>query len=154
MGSINRADFSAGLLFVIFGLGFGIGALNLDLGTTLRMGPGYFPLVLAVILVGLGLAIMATALGRVNEAVGTYAWRGMVFILGAPIFFGLTVRGLGFVPAIFAATLIASLAGLKMRPLYAVGLALAVTVFCTLVFSMALGLPFRRFGPWLSGFGV
>jgi hypothetical protein len=154
MGSINRADFSAGLLFVIFGLGFGIGAFNLDLGTTLRMGPGYFPLVLAVILVGLGLAIMATALRSVNEAVGTYAWRGMVFILGAPIFFGLTVRGLGFVPAIFAATLIASLAGLKMRPLYAVGLALAVTVFCTLVFSMALGLPFRRFGPWLSGFGV
>lgn len=154
MGSINKADFSAGLLFVIFGLGFGIGALNLELGTTLRMGPGYFPLVLAVILVGLGLAIMATALRSVGEAVGTYAWRGMVFILGAPVFFGLTVRGLGFVPAIFVATLIASLAGLKMRPLYAVGLAIAVTIFCTLVFSVALGLPFRRFGPWLSGFGV
>jgi hypothetical protein len=36
-----------------------------------------------------------------------------------------------------------------MRPVYALLLAVAVTVFSTLVFSYALGLPFRRFGPWL-----
>lgn len=67
-----------------------------------------------------------------------------------PIFFGLTVRGLGFVPAIFLTTLIAGLASLKMRLHWAFLLALAVTVFSTLVFSYALGLPFRRIGPWLT----
>jgi hypothetical protein len=77
----------------------------------------------------------------------------MVFILGAPVFFGLTVRGLGFVPSLFLTTLIAALAGLKLKPVYAVLLAIAVTVFCTLVFSVALGLPFRRFGPWLPVMG-
>jgi hypothetical protein len=153
MNRVNKADFTAGLLFVLFGLGFGVSASGLEMGTTLRMGPGYFPMVLAVLLTGLGLAIVFSSFRTVGESVGSYAWRGMVFILGAPIFFGLTVRGLGFVPSIFVTTLIAALAGLKLKPLHAIGLALAVTLFCTLVFSVALGLPFRRFGPWLPVLG-
>lgn len=154
MGSINRADLAAGLVFVAFGFGFGITALGLDMGSTLRMGPGYFPMLLSVLLVLLGAAICVNAFRAAHIAVQPYAWRGMVFILGAPVFFGLTVRGLGFVPAIFATTFLAALAGLKLRPLQAVLLAIGVTIFCTLVFSVALGLPFRRFGPWLSVIGV
>ncbi len=153
MDRVNKADFAAGLLFVLFGLGFGITALGLEMGTTLRMGPGYFPMVLAVLLTGLGLAIVFTSFRSEGEPVGTYALRGMVFILAAPVFFGLTVRGLGFVPSIFLTTLIAAFAGLHLKPLYAVALALAVTIFCTLVFSVALGLPFRQFGPWLPVLG-
>jgi hypothetical protein len=153
MNQVNRADFTAGVLFILFGLGFGISALGLEMGTTLKMGPGYFPMVLAVLLVGLGAAIVASSFRSLGDAVGQFAWRGMVFILGAPVFFGLTVRGLGFVPSIFVTTLIAALAGLKLKPVYAGLLAIAVTVFCTLVFSVALGLPFRRFGPWLPGMG-
>ncbi|MGL6209896.1 MAG: tripartite tricarboxylate transporter TctB family protein [Paracoccaceae bacterium] len=149
MAKINKADFAAGLLFILFGVAFGVSALGLEMGTTLRMGPGYFPMVLAVILTGLGMAIVISAFASIGEEVGVYAWRGMVFILAAPIFFGLTVRGLGFVPSIFATTLIAALAGLNLRPFHALLLAVAVTVFTTLVFSYALGLPFRRFGPWL-----
>jgi Tripartite tricarboxylate transporter TctB family len=149
MAKINKADFAAGVLFILFGAVFGLTALGLEMGTTLRMGPGYFPMVLAVILTGLGAAIVVSAFASVGEDVGAYAWRGMVFILAAPIFFGLSVRGLGFVPSIFATTLIAALAGLKVRPLHALALAIGVTIFTTLVFSYALGLPFRRFGPWL-----
>lgn len=149
MATLNKADFAAGILFILFGAVFGLQCLGLEMGTTLRMGPGYFPAVLAVVLIGLGVAIVASAFKSVGEEIGRYAWRGMVFILAAPVFFGLTVRGLGFVPSIFVTTLIAALAGLQLKPVYAVGLAIGVTVFCTLVFSVALGLPFRRFGPWL-----
>lgn len=149
MTSINKADFTAGVLFIFFGAVFGLQCLGLEMGSSLRMGPGYFPAVLSVVLLGLGAAIVVSAIGSVGDEIGAYAWRGMVFILAAPVFFGLTVRGLGFVPSIFATTLIAALAGLKLKPLYAVGLAIGVTIFCTLVFSVALGLPFRRFGPWL-----
>lgn len=149
MAAINKADFFAGLVFILFGIVFGVQCLGLEMGTTFRMGPGYFPTVLSVILLGLGAAIVFSSTRSVGEDIGTYAWRGMVFILAAPIFFGLTVRGLGFVPSIFLTTLIAALAGLKLKPLYAVVLAIGVTIFCTLVFSVALGLPFRRFGPWL-----
>lgn len=154
MGSINRADLAAGLVFVIIGAVFGLTSLGLDMGSTLRMGPGYFPMLLSVLLVLLGGAICFNSFRQMHIAVEPYAWRGMVFILGAPVFFGLTVRGLGFVPSIFLTTLLAAFAGLKLRPLQAALLAVAVTLFCTLVFSVALGLPFRRFGPWLSVVGV
>jgi hypothetical protein len=65
------------------------------------------------------------------------------------VFFGLTVHGLGFLPAIFLTALVASFASLRMRPVPAFVLALAVTVFSHVVFSHGLGLPFRSFGPWL-----
>ena len=74
---------------------------DLELGTALRMGPGYFPLVLA------GAPRRARARHRWSQALRPHgdpdrlavAWRGLVLILAAPVFFGLTVRGLGFVPA-------------------------------------------------------
>ena len=148
--SIDWTDALAGILFIAFGLLFGVQSLGLELGTAFRMGPGYFPLVLSGILILLGLAITASAIhDRGSEGIGTLAWRGVLFILPAPIFFGLTVRGLGFVPAIFLTTLIAALASLKMRLHWALLLAAGVTIFATLVFSYGLGLPFRRFGPWL-----
>ena len=147
----DPSDAVAGALFVAFGLFFGLSSLfGLDLGTALRMGPGYAPLALAAVLTLLGLLILAGSLRSAPEPVGQLAWRGMIFLLPAPIVFGLTVRGLGFVPAIFLATLLASFASPRMKAWQAVALALAVTIFATLVFSVALGLPFRRFGPWLS----
>ena len=66
------------------------------------------------------------------------------------MFFGLTVQGLGFVPAIFLTTIIAAMASFQMRLHWALLLAVVLTVFSTLVFSYGLGLPFRRFGPWLA----
>lgn len=148
---IDWTDALAGLVFTLFGLLFGVQSLGLEIGTTFRMGPGYFPLVLSALLLLLGGLIVASAIhDRGGEGVGTLAWRGVFFILPAPIFFGLTVRGLGFVPAIFLTTLIAALASLKMRLPWAIALAAGVTVFATLVFSYGLGLPFRRFGPWLD----
>lgn len=148
--SIDWTDALAGLVFVLFGLFFGVQALGLEIGTAFRMGPGYFPLVLSAILILLGLLIIASAIhDRGSEGIGTLAWRGVLFILPAPIFFGLTVRGIGFVPAIFVTTLIAALASFKMRLHWALVLAASVTLFATVVFSYGLGLPFRRFGPWL-----
>lgn len=149
--SINRADAASGILFLLFGLFFGIQSLGLELGTAFRMGPGYFPLVLSGVLIVFGLLVLFNAFKTDAPGdIGSFAWRGAAFILPAPIFFGLTVRGLGFVPAIFLTTVIAGMASPKMKLRWALLLALAVTVFSTLVFSYALGLPFRRIGPWLS----
>ena len=147
--AINKIDAAAGLLFIVLGLVFCLQSLGMELGTPLRMGPGYFPLFLAGLLIVLGGLIVASAFKTAGEALGNHAWRGMLFILPAPVFFGLTVRGLGFVPSIFITTLIAAKASMKMSMISALALALGVTIFSTLVFSFALGLPFQRFGPWL-----
>jgi len=137
-----------GITLIALGGFFIYQCLGLELGTALRMGPGYFPLILAVILAILGVVVLVQATRVSGELIGPIALRGMLFILPAPVFFGLTVRGLGFVPSLFFAALIAAFASSRMKPLMAVALAAAITVFSVAVFSYALGLPFERFGPW------
>lgn len=149
--SHDSTDAATGVLLMLTAAFFGWQTTGLEIGTSLRMGPGYFPMILSGLLFLLGLVIFLKALrSPAGEPFGVIAWRGLMFILPAPVFFGLTVRGLGFVPSLFITTLIAAQASLRMRPLPALLLAVLVTFFSTLVFSYALGLPFRRFGPWLS----
>lgn len=147
--AIDRTNGLCAALFIGFGAFFALQSLGLEIGTAFRMGPGYFPLVLAIVLILLGAVILVQAVRFEGDPIGHIAWRGMLFILPAPIFFGLTVRGLGFIPSIFLTALIASFASGRMKPLAALVLSAGLTLFAFLVFSYALGLPFRRFGPWL-----
>lgn len=148
--TFDKTNLACGALLVAIGFFFGVQSLSMEIGTTFRMGPGFFPLALAAVLVVLGVVILVQATRVEGEPLGAIAWRGMAFILPAPIIFGLTVRGLGFVPAIFIAALLASFASHKMTVVSAFILAASVTVFSYVVFSWGLGLPFRTFGPWLG----
>ncbi|MCC2687546.1 MAG: Tripartite tricarboxylate transporter TctB family protein [Geminicoccaceae bacterium] len=148
--SLDPVNGLCGAIFVGVGAFFAVQSLLLDIGTALRMGPGYFPLVLAGVLILLGAIILVQAVRAGSEPIGPLAMRGMLFILPAPILFGLTIRGLGFVPSIFLTALLASFASHRMRPVMALILAAGVTVFAVVVFSYGLGLPFPRFGPWLA----
>jgi len=147
--SFDTTNAICGALFAATGAFFAIQSLGLDLGTTLRMGPGYFPLVLASVLILLGAIIFIQALRVEGEPIDPFAWRGMLFILPAPVFFGLTVRGLGFAPALFVTAFIACFASTKMNVFFAIVLSLLLTIFSVAVFSYGLGLPFERFGPWV-----
>ncbi|HMR31599.1 MAG TPA: tripartite tricarboxylate transporter TctB family protein [Geminicoccaceae bacterium] len=150
MSSGNAKDVAAGLIFVAVGLAFGSMALGLDLGTARRMGPGYFPLVLAAIMVVLGAVIVWQGARRPAEAIGRMPWRGLLLIVATPILFGLTLRGIGLVPAILGVVLISAAASTMSRLLPTVALAVGLTVFCALVFIKGLGLPIVLFGPWVT----
>jgi len=146
---IDRTNAVCGAFFILAGLVFGYQSLRVDLGSWLRIGPGGLPLVLSALLILLGIIILVPALRVEGEPIGKIAWRGMVFILLAPLIFGLTVRGLGFVPAVFVTSLFASFASYRMSWWMALLLSFALAVFSLIVFSYGLGLPFQRFGPWL-----
>ncbi len=147
---IDRTNALCGALFVGLGLFFALESFGLELGTAFRMGPGYFPFLLALVLILLGGIIVFQAFRVEHDAIGDVAWRGLLFILPAPVLFGMTVRGLGFVPSLFLAAFIASFASSRMTPLMAILLSAGLTAFSVLVFSYGLGLPFRSFGPWLG----
>ena len=147
--AIDTVNGLCGALFIALGLIFAYESWMLDMGTALRMGPGYFPSLLGFVLLLLGIVIVIQATRIGGEPVGPIAWRGMLLILPAPVLFGLTVRGLGFVPAVFLTALLASFASLRMKPHSALILSLAVTLFSYVVFTLGLRLPFRTFGPWL-----
>jgi hypothetical protein len=153
--TINTKDAAAGLLFIALGVVFGLNAyFTLDLGTNLRMGPGYFPLLLSVVLIVLGIAIFVRSLAVEDEEWGAIAWRGMFFILLGPIVFGLTLQGLGLVPALAIISFIASFASQRMSPLLAIALTVGLPLFCVAVFSWGLNSPIRLFGPWMQVFGL
>jgi hypothetical protein len=145
-------DILAGLIFVAVGLAFAITSLSYELGTLLRMGPGYFPLVLGGILVLLGLLIVGKGLvasAGAEGRLGSVPWRALLLIVLAVLFFGLTVRGLGLVPATAVTALLTALASYRTGILAAVAIAAGLTVLCVLVFLLALQLRLPMFGPWL-----
>lgn len=148
--TFDRTNAICGVFFIAAAIVFLVQSLAVDLGTWNKIGPGGLPLVLSLLLMLLGGIILFQAIRVEGEPIGMIAWRGMLFILVAPIIFGVTVRPLGFVGAVFITALIAAFASFKMKPLAAVALAAVLAAFSTAVFSYGLGLPFQRFGPWLS----
>ena len=53
----SQKDFFSGLMFTIVGITFAIGATNFTVGSAARMGPGYFPLLLGIVLAALGVIV-------------------------------------------------------------------------------------------------
>jgi hypothetical protein len=148
----NRKDIGAGLIFLIVGAGFaGIAYAQLGLGSMLRMGPGYFPLVLGVLMAILGVAIMLRGLRRADEPISRPSWRAVIAITSAPIIFALTLRGLGVIGSVALTTGAASLAtatmGWRDRVLTVIGL----TIGTVIVFVFLLGLNLPLVGRWLGG---
>jgi hypothetical protein len=145
-------DLLAGLVFIGFGLAFALVATSYEIGTALRMGPGYFPLVLGAILVVLGMAIIAKGFVAGEGAeIGPIAWRAMALIVAALLFFGATIRGLGVVPAVFVTALIAGFSGRRSGLVWPVVIAVGLTVVSVLIFVEALQLPLPLFGHWVPG---
>ena len=142
---------ASGALLAV-GIGFGISSIfAMDVGSALRMGPGYFPLILSTVITVIGVVIGIKALTETETFRPQIApLRALAAIIIAPILFGLTVRGLGFVPAVALTTLSAASAVTGQRPHIVLAITLGITVFCLGVFYYGLGLPVRLIGPWVG----
>ena len=77
------------------------------MGTSFRMGPGYFPTILSILMIGLGAVIAVQALWAptTEHSFGQVPWRGLLLLIGAVLFFGFVVRGLGLAPAVLIVVL-------------------------------------------------
>jgi len=146
-----RKDLAAGAVFVGFGLAFASTASTYEIGNALRMGPGFFPLVLGGLLVLLGVLIAGKAfISPEAGELGPVPWRAAALLVAAIMFFGFAVRGLGIVPTLFVSVLLAALAGPKMRLLPALVIATTLTALSVAIFIYALQLPLRLLGPWVG----
>jgi hypothetical protein len=147
-----RKDLLAGGTFVGFGLAFAITASTYEVGTALRMGPGYFPLVLGSLLVVLGILIAVKGfVASDGDEIGPVPWKALALLVSAFLFFGFTVRGLGLVPALFVTVFLAGMAGHRARVIPAVVIAACLTALSVLIFVIVLQLRLPYFGPWLQG---
>ena len=147
----GRKDLIAGAIFVGFGLAFALTSATYEVGTLLRMGPGFFPLALGSVLVLLGILIAVKAsVAAEGGDLGPVPWRALALLVGALLFFGFTVRGLGLVPALFVAVFMSAMAARAARVIPAAVLAGSLTALSILIFVIVLQLRLPLFGPWLG----
>ncbi len=157
----SQRDFYAGILFSIFGVAYALGATNYKVGEAARMGPGYFPLIVGVLIAIMGAILTAKALmvdTPDGEPVGSIAWKPLVFIIGANLIFGVLLGGLpsiglpsmGLIVAIIALTFVASLAGDRFEPKGVAILAAVLAIGSYFAFVVLLNLQFPVWPAFLS----
>ena len=138
-------DFWAGVMFLVIGaLAIGI-ARAYPFGTTLRMGPGYFPTMLGGILVCFGLFVMAKGLVRPEPLQGTWGLRSLIVLPIALLLFGFLIDRSGFVPALVALVFCSAAAGREFRWGEVALLTAGLTLGAVAVFIWGLGLPYQLF---------
>lgn len=158
----SQKDFYSGVMFTAVGVAFAWGATNYNIGTGARMGPGYFPLMLGVLLALIGGGIMLASLvvpTEDGEPVGRWAWRPLGYIIGANVVFGILLGGLpkfgvpamGLIAAIYALVFIASMAGDRfiLKEVFILASVLAVSSW--FAFVWALKLQFQVWPTFIAG---
>ena len=157
----SQKDFFAGVMFTVVGVAFAWGATTYNVGTGARMGPGYFPLMLGIVMAAIGLVIMFTGLTvetATGDPIGKWAWRQVFFILGANLAFGVLLGGLpsfgipamGLIVAIYVLTFIASLAGDQFNARSVAILATVLAIGSYIAFELALKLNFQIWPTFLA----
>ncbi|HJX17698.1 MAG TPA: tripartite tricarboxylate transporter TctB family protein [Acidiferrobacterales bacterium] len=147
----NPKDFWSGLLFLGVGGAVVLLARNYQLGSALKMGPGYFPTALGGLLAVVGLIAVARSFIRPGTAIEPFHWRLLLIVLGATLLFGVLVRNAGLIAAVAVLVLTAAAASVYFRWRVAIALAVGLVIFSVIVFVKALGLPMPLIGPWLGG---
>jgi hypothetical protein len=145
-------DFWCGLLLVAIAAIFAIGLIGLPIGTAFRMGPGYFPMLLTILLALLGLAVLTNGVRIEGPPVTAIPLRALLLTALPIVFFGLTLRGLGLVPSLTITVFATTFASRNWRVGSAVSTTLILVVACVAIFAFALGLPLSLFGPWVGGY--
>lgn len=143
-------DFWTGVIFLSFGLAAVVIALGYPLGTTSRMGPAFFPIVLGSLLALIGAIAIARAFMHDGEPVGRFYFKEIFLILGSVLLFGYLMRGAGLVPAVALLVLMSAFASARFHLGRTLLLAAGLAVFAVVVFVKLLGLPMPVIGPWLS----
>ena len=95
-------DFLSGLMFVVFGLTALYFGQNLAIGTTVRMGPGYVPRMLSLILLALGALVCIVALVSGSEPVERPKWKPITLITIGIVCFALLFERAGLVMQVAA----------------------------------------------------
>jgi len=135
---INAKDVCSGLLLIIVAA---VGLyLNQDhtLGSARRMGPGYMPMLVFWLMVGLGLIVLAIGLFNGPDPLERWAWRELVLILASLCVFAVLLERGGLFLTIGATVAVASLADRTHRPLGVMGLIIFLIALCWFVFIREL----------------
>jgi hypothetical protein len=144
-------DFWAGALFIAFGTAaIAIGA-SYPVGTAARMGPGYFPRALGLILIVLGLILALRALKLAGAPLAMRNVKPLLIVLGSVLVFGLTATRLGIVAATMLLIVISSTADHEYRWKEAIISSIVLAALTVAAFIWGLGVQLPVWPPFLTG---
>jgi Tripartite tricarboxylate transporter TctB family len=140
----NQRAFVSGALFVGFAVFFFVVARDYTAGTAARMGPGFFPRLLSIVLAAIGLLVIAGAVMPKAEqrALAKWDFKGLIWITGSVMLFAFLLYPLGFVLSLLALILVSSKASPEFTWKGALANAAVLIVLCVGVFVYGLGLQF------------
>ncbi len=150
----SQRDFFSGLMFLVVGVVFAVGASNYSMGTSAKPGAGYFPLILSVLMAVLGAVVLFKSLTIETEGgdpIGAIAWRPLIVIVLSIAVFGATINRLGLVLAVPILIMISSLAGDEFKWLGVILNSVVLTAFSWLIFVYGLKLTIPLWPTFIAG---
>lgn len=139
----SQRDFFSGLMFLAVGIGFAFGATNYSMGSSARPGPGYFPIILSVILAILGCIVLFKSLTietADGDPIGKIAWRPLIVIVASIALFGALLPRAGMLIAVPILILMVSAAGDEFSWKGVLASCVVLTAFSWFVFVYGLKL--------------
>lgn len=144
----NNKDFWAGVMLIATGLASILIARDYPLGSTFRMGPGYFPSVLGGILTLFGLSLLIKGLRSSEKITGSWSLRALIMLPLSFVLFGVLMDHAGFVPALAVLIFGSATASSEFKLIEVALLTVVLTALSVGIFIWGLGLPY----PLLAGF--
>jgi hypothetical protein len=145
----NNKDFLAGLMMIIIGGIAFFMALDYPFGSAVRMGPGYFPRVLAGILIAFGVYVLIRGTLKAERVQGVWGWKPLAFIVISLAVFGWMMDRFGMIPALIAMFFLSAFGGHEFKFKEVIILTVLMIAMAWVIFIYLLGLPY----PMFKGFG-
>ena len=131
-------------MFIGIGAAFAFQATTYSMGSAARMGPGYFPFWLGIVLALMGAIVLLNALSKRAEetTISRFDFRILLLVVGSVVLYGLVLRPLGLYLSVFLLVVISSLASHEFNWKVAIANGLFLVLFSYLAFIRGLGLIF------------
>jgi amino acid permease len=140
-------DFWIGVIYLVIGLAALAASWGYDLGVTGKMGPGYFPTALSLLLMAFGAISLVRSLVLHGEPIARVDIKAVLLVTSAVVAFGFLLERAGLIIALAALFALGSAASRQNRlNATSVLVAAGLIAFCILVFVQGLKVPMTLFG--------
>ena len=154
----SQQDWWAGWMFIAFGLFFILVSAGTpefvnsmfgtklvagyQMGSSVRMGPAYFPVVLGGILAALGALVLLDSLVEEGPKIAKFHFRPLFFIAVSSLAFAYLLKPLGLALASVALVFICAYGGHEFKWKEVAIMSVVLVIFSVVVFVKGLSLPF------------
>jgi hypothetical protein len=148
----NQKDFAAGLMFVVIGLIFSFIARSYTMGTAAKMGPGYFPFWLGILLALIGVIVLANSMSKKapSDKLAKWDWASVLWVTGSVVIFGLLLKPMGLIVSLSFLIIISAMASHEFHWKGTVLNVVLMNVIAYVAFVWGLNLQFQVWPSFLT----